>query len=233
MVYVCEFCQKTFVSTSNLNFHMRTAKYCLAIQEKNEKDNQREIEYLKQIIEQKDEEIRELKEKLEKREETISSIAMKTKNIKNVKTNIVVNNHNYTLNLQDNDHIKAILDEHLNTEVLANGQRGLAKMIFDNLLKGPDGKSIYKCVDPSRHNFEYVNENGILEKDVKATKLKTALVTGDLCQKAMEVGPELWKKEDGTVDNIRFDVFSDKVLEVANIKNDDSKFRSELTVLTC
>lgn len=243
--FICDFCSKTFNHKHVLNDHYlsckeKQAEYIFKEKEKQleqsfrEKENNLKIKYkqLEKSLKEKDRQLEELKKMNEKLQDTISEIALKSKTINNTNTtnNIVVGNH---LNLNDVDRIQNVLDEHLDGNVLCNGQKGLAKMIYEKLLIGDDGKTVYKCVDPSRHNFEYIDEEGKVVRDVKASKLTTALIKGDVCQKAMDVGNDMWKKEDGTVDNLRFEAFYNKVSEVANIDKDDSKFRSELSALTC
>lgn len=264
----CVFCKKEFKTKQNVKTHQKTAKYCLEIQKKLEKNKiKKEKEYFsceycgerftykhrlyshygsckekiitekdkqtESIIMEKDKQIEELKKMVISLQNTISDIAKNPKSITNNNhnhtNNIVVNN---SLNLNDIDRIQNVLDEHLDGNVLCNGQKGLAKMIYEKLLIGEDGKSIYKCVDPSRQNFEYVNEEGKVERDVKASKLTNALIKGEVCKKALDVGHDLWRKEDGSTDSTRFEALSDKVFEVANINKDDSKFRSALSALT-
>lgn len=266
----CEFCKKSFSCTSNLNFHKKTAKYCLKIQGKNKnsdfvcdscdksfnsksnlndhvkickvkknsviEDNIKSyverLEEKEEIIKKIEKEKENLMKMVEKLQDTISEIAMKSKKtITNNNTNNIVVTQNNNLNLNDVERIQNVLDENLDGNVLCNGQKGLARMIYEKLLLNNEGKSMYKCVDPSRQNFEFVNDEGKVERDVKATKLTSALIKGEVCQKALDVGSDLWKKEDGSVDSTRFDVFSSKVLEVANMNKDDSKFRSELSAL--
>jgi hypothetical protein len=41
--YICEFCNKEFKSISNLNYHKKTAKYCLDIQSKNNQEIKQDI----------------------------------------------------------------------------------------------------------------------------------------------------------------------------------------------
>lgn len=144
-------------------------------------------------------------------------------------TSIVVN---HTLNLNDTERFKTIIEEGLDKNVVCNGQKGLAQFVVDNLLKGPDGKLIYKCVDPSRHNFEFTNSDGIIEKDVKAIKLKKALIKGDVIVKAKKSGENLWIREDGSMDTNQYTASSNKVMEIMTVDRDDTKFRSELSALT-
>ena len=140
-------------------------------------------------------------------------------------TNIVIN-HNY-LNLNDIPKMAAFLEEKLDKEVVAGGQKGLALLLSNTVLKDK-----YKCVDPSRQNFEFTNELGEVERDVKAKKLTNALIKSDICSKSGEIGMELWKKEDGSTDSLRYEAHSKNVLEMINFTRDNSTFRSELSALT-
>lgn len=91
---------------------------------------------------------------------------------------------------------------------------------------------MYKCVDPSRQNFEFTNSDGIVEKDVRAIKLKRALIDGDVMTKAKNSGNEIWTREDGSTDNDRYLASSGKVMEIITVDRDDTKFRTELSALT-
>ena len=171
--------------------------------------------------------IDKLEAKLEKFENVV--IANTRNPITTNNTNIVVN---HTLNLNDTERFKTIIGEGLDKNVVCNGQKGLAKFVVENLLKGPDGKLMYKCVDPSRQNFEFTNSDGIVEKDVKAIKLKRALIKGDVIVRAKKSGDDLWIKEDGSMDTDRYTASSGKVMEIMTVDRDDTKFRSELSALT-
>ena len=103
----------------------------------------------------------------------------------------------------------AFLEEKLDKEVVAGGQKGLAFLLSNTVLKDK-----YKCVDPSRQNFEFTNELGEVERDVKAKKLTNALIKSDICSKSGEIGMELWKKEDGSTDSLRYEAHSKNVLEM-------------------
>lgn len=256
-MYPCEFCQKSFASKSSLNLHQKTTKYCLNIQGKYEKkayecnfckksyttNNNLDIHLKicevkeKMDIKQREQfyidELRKKDEIIKQKDEIIASFASKQSNII-VNNNIQQNNNQnqQSLNLNDIPKIQSVLDQYLDKNVLADGQKGLARLIYDKLLTDQYGKPIYKCVDASRQNFEYVDEYGNIERDIKANKLKNALIKGEIRDKALDIGPQLWKKDDGSIDNLKFDVFADKVTEVSNLKTDDTKFRSELAVLT-
>jgi flagellar biosynthesis chaperone FliJ len=177
-----------------------------------------QIDTLKQMI-------AKLEAKLEKFEDAVISSKKPTNTTNN-------NNTNITLNLNDTERFRSIIDEKLTKDVVCNGQRGLAWFAVQNLLKDAAGKLMYKCVDPSRQNFEFTNSDGVVEKDVKAIKLKRALIDGDVMTKAKNAGNEIWTREDGSTDNDRYLASSGKVMEIITVDRDDTKFRTELSALT-
>ena len=291
----CSFCKKKFSTKTILSTHQRTAKYCLEIQGKENKNFECEYckkiftslqsltehnsnsckekksslfrdEYVKQIeelkriqkekefyyenrLKEKDNEIvhinqivshqketinkleeiiEKLEAKLEKFEDTVTTIVLskteKKATTNNTTNNIVINNN--SLNLNDIPTMTAFLEEKMDKEVVAGGQKGLALLLKNTVLKDK-----YKCVDPSRQNFEFTNELGEVERDVKAKKLTNALIKSDICAKAGERGIQLWKKEDGSTDSLRHDAHSKKVLEMIMFSQDNSTFRSEVSAL--
>ena len=171
--------------------------------------------------------IQKLEARLEKFEDNIlSKTEKKPINTTNNTTNNIVINNNY-LNLNDIQKMSAFLEEKLDKDVVAGGQKGLALLLSNTVLKDK-----YKCVDPSRQNFEFTNELGEVERDVKAKKLTNALIKSDICSRSGDKGLELWKKEDGSTDSLRYEAHSKNVLEMINFTRDNSTFRSELSALT-
>ena len=232
--FICTYCDKTLCTNDRLNYHYQSCK------EKQKKDNIKDIEIenkiLTKTIEEKNQyisklesNIEKLEAKLEKFEDTVTSIVLSktdkkpTTNTTNNTTNIVIN----SLNLNDISTMTAFLEEKMDKEVVAGGQKGLAFLLSNTVLKDK-----YKCVDPSRQNFEFTNELGEVERDVKAKKLTNALIKSDICAKAGERGMQLWKKEDGSTDSLQHDAHSKKVLEMIMFSQDNSTFRSELSALT-
>jgi len=234
----CDFCQKKFTLRHVLQDHLQTCKE--KSKKEISKEYESEIKTLNKIINEKDryytdqintlkETIEKLEAKLEKFEDAVIASKKPTNTTNNTNNNIVVAN---TLNLNDTERFKSIIEEKLTKNVVCNGQRGLAKFAVENLLKDSEGKLMYKCVDPSRHNFEFTNSDGIVEKDVRAIKLKRALIGGDVIVKAKNAGNELWTREDGSMDNDRYSASSGKVMEIMTVDRDDTKFRTELSALT-
>ena len=259
--YKCCYCDKLFTTYQRVIEHQNIScklkdksKYeqdIIAIKEEFEKYKkqekirskdkesycQKQLKESKDLIKEKNDyiaklegNIAKLEAKLEKFEDTVTSMVLcktdkkPTTNTTNNTTNIVINN---SLNLNDISTMSAFLEEKMDKEVVAGGQKGLAFLLSNTVLKDK-----YKCVDPSRQNFEFTNELGEVERDVKAKKLTNALIRSDICAKAGERGIQLWKKEDGSTDSLRHDAHSKKVLEMIMFSQDNSTFRSELSALT-
>ena len=184
--------------------------------------------YYEEKLKEKNDYISKLEAKLEKFEDSILSKSDKkyptTTTTNNTTNNIVINN---SLNLNDIEKMNSFLDEKLDKEVLAGGQKSFALLMSSTMLKDK-----YKCVDPSRQNFEFTNELGEIERDVKAKKLTTAIIKSNIRSRSGEKGEELWTKEDGSTDSLRFQANSKNVLEMINFDMDNSTFRSELSALT-
>jgi len=76
---------------------------------------------------------------------------------------------------------------------MIQGQKGVAKFAYDTMLKDEEGKLKYICTDPSRQIFQYKNEEGEIQKDVKAKKLTKALLDGELKSVSRE-NPSLYSR---------------------------------------
>ena len=260
--FKCEFCNKQYAQKKGLVLHISSCKERekkFQTDKDNEQSKlikkleceiirikRTEKENIKNIIEEKDKNyeqklkekneyiakleanISKLEAKLEKFEDSILSKSDKkyptTTTTNNTTNNIVINN---SLNLNDIEKMNSFLDEKLDKDVLAGGQKSFALLMSSTMLKDK-----YKCVDPSRQNFEFTNELGEIERDVKAKKLTTAIIKSNIRSRSGEKGEELWKKADGTTDSLCFQANSKNVIEMINFDVDNSTFRSELSALT-
>ena len=283
----CDICQKSFSSISSLNFHKKTAKYCLEKQGKtNDKfkceycdkifttvqrlsehthqtckiyrkiiDEQQVKEkesYHEMILKEKNEyiakleaNITKLEAKLEKFENAVvtnmaatthaleaksaKALQAPTTNNTTLNTNITVNNF---LNLSQ-EHVKKLLTERLNYNVVYGGQAGLATFVVDNILKDPTtGKLIYRCVDASRQMFEFIDENGETVRDMKAEKLTQSLLKGDVIKLGLEAAAVGWNTENEKLNTERVGVFGAKVNEYAELNRNNTVFRAKVSSLT-
>ena len=255
--YKCLYCKKVLSTNERLITHTAVCKE-RKVMENNEKEEKikkdlndqkkyfedkiKEIESrYQQQIKEKDIYLSSFEEKLRDNKETIQKLEARLEKFEdnvlyksekkpisnttnNTTNNIVINNY---LNLNDITKMSAFLEEKLDKDVVAGGQKSLAFLLSNTVLKDK-----YKCVDPSRQNFEFTNELGEVERDVKAKKLTNALIKSDICSRSGDKGLELWKKEDGSTDSLRYQAHSKNVMEMINFTLDNSTFRSELSALT-
>ena len=246
----CEFCDQSF-SESNLIRHLPKCKKKLLIEiikkdkeiEDLRKEKDKEIEDLRK---EKDVEIEKLKKIIKKLKKknmdlNISIQSLKVANCiysedhkeiikmaKEPKTNNIIGNNFFS----DTEKIKEIINTKLDRFDIAGGQKGIAQFAVNNLLKNEDGIPNYVCTDPSRQIFKFQNEDGQLEKDVRASKLTNILFESGLKDKSYDIGQKLWTKEDGSQDSEKFRMYQPKIYEINSMNSDNSTFRSELVCLT-
>jgi hypothetical protein len=222
-------------------------KDVLHTKELKDKDNYYEIllreknEYISKLEAKLEKMEAKLDAKLEKLESTVTTIALESKTVSTkasqaitttnnttLNTNITVNN---VLNLSE-EHVKKVLSERLNYNVVYAGQAGLATFVVDNMLKDATGKLIYRCVDASRQMFEFIDENGETVRDMKAEKLTQSLLKGDVIKLGLEAAAVGWNTENEKLNTERVGVFGPKVNEYADLNRNNTVFRSKVSSLT-
>jgi hypothetical protein len=233
--FSCTYCNKNLCTNDRLYTHYQSCKEKQKIEIL--KDVETENEYLKKNLQEKNEYIAKLETKIEKLESTVTTIALESKtpakpaSTTNNTTNLInVTNNNY-LNLSQ-EHIKKVLSEKLNYNVVYAGQAGLAKFVFDYMLTDEDGNIIYRCVDPSRQMFEFFDEKGEKVRDVKAEKLIQSLLKGDVIRLGLEEAAKGWNTDDNSLNLERTTVFGPKVSEYAELNRNNTVFRSKVSSLT-
>jgi hypothetical protein len=253
--YKCTFCDKCFTTHQQLDKH---DKICKIKQDTNyeqelkkikdefllyKKQDKTRLKYCENTIKEKNEYIAKLEAKLEKFENAVTNMAAATTLVMEAKaakdaaptttnntTNITVTNNN-TLNLSK-EHVKKVLSEHLNYNVVYAGQAGLATFVVDNMLKDETGRLMYRCVDPSRQMFEFIDENGETVRDMRAEKLIQSLLKGDAIKLGLEAAAVGWNTEDRSLNNERAAVFGTKVNEYADLNRNNTVFRTKVSSLT-
>ena len=235
-IFECQYCKKCLSTNERLVTHLNICK------NKKQSELCDKDRYYQEIIASKDKEIACYEEKLEKQKAEYEAKLEKFENAviasatesrsktttitTNYNTNSNNTNTNQFLNLS-REVIEPILRQKLTFADARRGQKGLANMVVNNLLKDEDGQLLYKCKDAARQNFEFVDENGDVKKDVHANKLIQALIDSKVEKIAGEVGNKEWKD-----DIEKFKVHNEKVTEIVMLSKDNSAFRSELTALT-
>jgi hypothetical protein len=170
----------------------------------------------------------ELKEKLEKQENQLFSLAskpsIKIRNLNNVLT---------SLDFKENS-IKDKVDNNFTLEYLSEGIKGLAKFTKEHIINpSEDGKQKYICSDPSRATFKYKDENGVIQKDVKATKLKNALQVPIIKKTNTIISHETTRVREEGED--KFDITNtkliDNLMQVRNLDDNGNDYAREMSLV--
>ena len=211
--------------------------YILKLESSNQKYEEKlekqKIEYETKLAQQK----AEYDIKLEKFENAIIASVTESKTpskaapTTNNTTNLITVTNNNFLNLSQ-EHVKKVLAEKLDFNVVYAGQAGLAKFVVDYILTDEDGNIIYRCVDPSRQTFEFIDEKGEKVRDVKAEKLIQSLLKGDVIRRGLEEAAKGWNTDDNSLNLERTTVFGPKVSEYAELNRNNTVFRSKVSSLT-
>jgi hypothetical protein len=198
----------------------------------NENDNlkQKNID----IEKHKKEQIEYLQEQIKSLQEQIISVTKVAVAKPTTTNNTTINNK--ILNMPvlnfDNNNVKHVIDNKYNTDVIAGGQKGIAKFATNYLLTDSDGNLNYVCTDVSRKIFKFKNGFGELEKDVNAKKLTNILSENGLFEMTTNLSQQFWTNEDGTIDQDKFLSIIEKASEIKNIKEDNTIFKNELANMT-
>ena len=254
----CEFCKKEF-SSLNISRHYSTCKHKLQkerdniMQEEIERiksENQKEIE--NSLIEKEKiiieimgenknykEQIKKLEEQNRELQHTIVKMGLKAierpSNINNTTTNTTTNNTlniTSTIDFNDVDKVKNIIENKLDINYVIDGQKGIANFIKDNILRDDNGELIYVCTDPSRGVFKFKDTTGELKKDIEAKKLTSYILEGGIKKKSAIIGNEWCKDNSGEFDIKKFTILMVPQQSIMNLSQDNNVFKKELAALT-
>jgi hypothetical protein len=225
--FKCEFCNKMLTSKRNLDNHV-----CNIIELKK---NIIELkENISQLKKDRDKCIKESQIQIKDFKDTIERLASQAIN-KPTTTNNTTNN---TLNIMSSldfnniDRIKDLIDDNYNINYAIDGQKGLARFVVDNLLKDENGELIYVCTDPSRQIFKYKDNSGEIKKDVEAKKLTNYIVDGGIKKKTIDVSNEWYTDDKGGVDTDKFNLMIERQQNILKLQDDNNNFKKELATIT-
>lgn len=190
MEHKCYICGKTFATSYNLTKHQKNTKYCLKKAQSlmckfcnnvsNDKNHLNDCIYYKNYklnielekkcleIEQLQQKCLELEEKLQKELEFKDELLLKYAS----KPNMTIKNYN-NLNITifpPEEEVKKRWENIICRDVLMGGIKTFAKLGHQNFLM-KDNKSTVVCVDPARNKFMYINENEVIQIDMKLQKV--------------------------------------------------------------
>jgi hypothetical protein len=203
------------------------------------KELQNKILELENILTEKKVYVAKLESEIEYKNEDLKifknhviDMAKQPKTTNNTTTNNKILSIQTPLNLNDIDHIKNLLETKYNINYVLEGQKGLAKFTVDNLLTDDGGNLKYKCTDPSRQVYKFIDESGEIQKDIDAKKITNYLGDGGLKSKTVGLASDWWTSEDGKQIPEKYQIIIEKANEITNVQNDNSKFKRELAAMT-
>ena len=193
-------------------------------------------EYKEQLEKQKE----EYKEQLEKQEHQIKELQQTIERIVNkaIERPTTTNTTNNTLNISssidfnDVDKVKNIIEDKLDIRYVIDGQKGIANFIKDNILTDDNGELIYVCTDPSRGVFKFKDTTGELKKDLEAKKLTSYILEGGINKKSAVIGNEWCKDDTGEFDMKKFTILMVPQQSIMNLSQDNNILKRELASLT-
>lgn len=210
-------------------------------------DKDKEIKYL---TISKDEKIKDLQIQLDKLFSTIEKLASQAID-KPTGTTITTNNNvrniysdKYFLEKLTPEELNKKCQNYLTEQVFFNGQKGIAQMCTDHIIKTKDNKVLLTCSDVSRKKFKYMDVNGNLKEDYEARTFTEKVF--EPIKKASQVVYESIlsdikdEKEQVEDDYNRKSVLNDKTMkaidcfaQIVNIDNpsSNSEFKNELAIL--
>ena len=218
--------------------------------EKIKSENQKEIEnsliekekiIIEILSENKNykEQIKKLEEQNRELQHTIVKMGLKAierpSNINNTTTNTTTNNTlniTSTIDFNDVDKVKNIIENKLDINYVIDGQKGIANFIKDNILRDDNGELIYVCTDPSRGVFKFKDTTGELKKDIEAKKLTSYILEGGIKKKSAIIGNEWCKDNSGEFDIKKFTILMVPQQSIMNLSQDNNVFKKELAALT-
>ena len=241
--YKCEYCFKNLTSKFNLENH-----YDKCIEKKINLEKDMHIQKMKNDFLFENEKLKNellLKTSLiEEQKESIKELQKQIKELASLaidKPNTINNNHNLNNNsnnkMIDNrvlnmipldlsqENLKKTLEEKFTENHLINGQKGVAQFFVDHYLISEDQKYMFKCTDPSRKMFIYLDDEGKIHKDINALRF-TKNISDPVIEVTHNMLNELPDKYPD--DNERMDYATVKFMEIANIKNDNNEFIKNL-----
>ena len=218
--------------------------------EKEIKDNhEKEIKEIKDIHEKEINIIKEYTKKIETQHDKMFSsfekLATQTKQTTNVTNNNNIYSDKFFLENLSQEDIKRKCQNYLTEQVFMGGQRGIAQMCSEHIIKTPDNRVLLKCVDTSRKKFKYIDENGNMKEDHEARtftekvfepiKQMSTLVYENILSDIKDEQDQLEQTEYSRKSLLHDKTFKaiDCFAKIINIDNpnENTEFKNELAIL--
>ena len=155
--------------------------------------------------------------------------------------NNLTNHNNQKIDLSLNlnsDFIQKNVDDNFTLHHLLNGIKGVATFTNDFIVHKENGQSKYICTDSSRAVFKYKDENGMIQKDIKATKLKNNVKNPIITKSKQLYESESsrllndsctdHKSDVSTLNRINIGMLTDQFLKIKNIDDHVEEYAKEM-----
>jgi len=139
---------------------------------------------IKELIENSKKENENYKKEIKELVDKIDRLATKAIERPTTTTNNTVNNKIITLNIfPTQQEINQKIQTKFDDKYLGTGLKGVARFVYDHIIKLEDGSMVYACFDTSRQIFKYRDKDGNEIKDPKAKKL-IAMIQPEMYKKS-------------------------------------------------
>ena len=246
--HACCACDKTFTRKSSLEDHL---KICKA--------NIPSVNQLQQILDEKNRDIFALKKELDLSLQIIEELRKENSeyrkemfilaskpthnninnNIGNTKT--TTKTQNLIISDWRPEVIQDKVKENFKLEHIEDGIKGVVRFTTKYITQENNGIKSYQCTDSNREVFMYKDTDGVVQKDIKARKLKdaikepilkkTAELSTDECHRLMDlISSSKGNNDVVEISNIKIAILTKKTQEIRDI--DDGSFSKEMAVLS-
>ena len=176
------------------------------------------------------EQIKDLQDKLENL--ASKAIERPTSVISNTTTNNSLNIAT-SIDFDNIEHIKNLIDNYLTINHVVDGQKGIANFVKETMLIDDNGIPKYICTDPSRHIFKYKDTNGEIKKDIEAKKLTGSVIKGGLRRRTAIIGNEWVESEENSNDYLhKLELMMEFQENIHKLEDNNTSFRKELAAIT-
>ena len=208
-------------------------KIIIKLKLQNENYEKQKKEYKEQFEKQFEKQEEQNKVLLNKLENLASkAIDRPTSVISNTTTNNSLNIAT-SMNFNDIDQIKDVIENYLTINHIVDGQKGLANFVKETMLVDDNGKLKYICTDSSRNIFKYKDTDGEIKKDVEAKKLTDCILKGGIRARSAIIGNEWVENEENSNNYLnKLEIMMEFQENIHKLGDNNINFRKELAAIT-
>ena len=257
--YKCEYCEKILSTKQSILHHLNVCdkkkdkeikilkeqlesnykelkekdKLVIKLKTQNENFEKQKKEHKEQIKTQNENYEKQIKDLQDKLENLASkAIERPTSVISNTTTNNSLNIAT-SIDFDNIEHIKNLIDNYLTINHVVDGQKGIANFVKETMLIDDNGIPKYICTDPSRHIFKYKDTNGEIKKDIEAKKLTGSVIKGGLRRRTAIIGNEWVESEENSNDYLhKLELMMEFQENIHKLEDNNTSFRKELAAIT-